>query len=84
HGDTGAFDVEYQMDVDFYQCRCHILMFCHRFPVRLDIVTLPGVTLRSPPAIIISPLTGFQSESLRDFITRKIGGRVLCIYSAFH
>ena len=30
-------------------------------------IIFPGVALRLPPAIIISPLTGFQNESLRDF-----------------
>ncbi len=28
------------------------------------VVGVPGVTLRSPPAIIVSPLAGFQNGSL--------------------
>ena len=63
--------MEYQVDIDFYQCRCHILISYHPFRVRFYVVALPGVTLRSPPAIITLPLTGFQNESLQDFITKE-------------
>ena len=35
------------------------------------VFALPWVTLRSPPARIVSPLAGFQSESLRDWITME-------------
>jgi hypothetical protein len=53
------------VDICEADVRCETdVRFCHRFPVRAYIIVLPGVALRLPPAIIMSPLTGFQSESL--------------------